>query len=178
MPLFGVRVEYSSDQKPFRFRFFTDASSLQAALDNGEQAWAIVKTIVGNDVTCDKVHAWIRNVSPNQFDNRIVDEVGDLPVSNPLKPEITTRIYFSAANSYPYYWDLRARLDAGLLLGTGFVSSYNTLLGSARLALQAMVTANKIVAKDGSELGNVTAPDEYFIHQLSKRHYNRTPSES
>lgn len=178
MALFGVRVEYSSDEKPYSFRFYSIAADLTGALDNGEEAWSIVETIMGNDIICDNIHAWVRNVSPNQFDNRAMNDPGGIAVDNPIKPEITTRVFFSAQNSYPYYWDLRARLDGASLIGTGFNGAYQTLLTSATIALQTMVGADKIVKSDGDSLSTVSIPNEYFIRQLSKRHYNRTPSGS
>lgn len=173
MAIFGVRLEMESDNIPFVNRWYTIAPDLIGACDNGEDIWAVIKTITGNDVTCKKVHAWAVGVSPNQFLNRTINEVGGLSVVNPMKPEIVTRIFYDAQNSYPGYSDIRARLDSSSIDGIEWDATYKAILATALSGILTLLGADKIVQKNGDGFLSASISPEYHFHQLNKRHYNR-----
>lgn len=173
MPIFGVRLETESNNTPFVNRWYTVAADLAGACDNGEDIWAVVKGITGDDVICKKVHAWAIGVSPNQFLNRTINESGDIATSNPIKPEIVVRVFYDAQSTYPGYSDIRVRVDSSLLLGTIWGVTYQTTLATAESAFQALLVADKIVMKNGDSFAGVSISPEYHFHQLNKRHYNR-----
>lgn len=174
MAIFGVRLEMESENIPFVNRWYTIAADLIGACDNGEDIWAVVKTITGNDVTCKKIHAWIVGVSPNQFLNRTVNEPGGVSISDPFKPEIVARVFYDAQNTYPNYSDIRVRVATGNLEGIGWDATYQALLNTAEGGFATLIGADKIVQKNGDSFLGVSISPEYHFHQLNKRHYNRS----
>jgi hypothetical protein len=170
-----ITYKRSASNPKFVNRYYVDVADLAAAKLAGTYIVNGEKLIFSQFVTIYRVHVWVPNAGPNQFDNTAYNIAGVYNVSTPLKSEICAEITWNVENSYPHYKKYRVQVQAQDLIGQTWTPGYQA-------ELQEFVdymdeAAFELCTRDGAPLSGPTYNVEYEFQQLSKRWYNRAPQE-
>jgi len=173
MPIYGVRTDKRLGTEVFSNRYFVSEDTLAGALLKGVALATAEKNVFGEEVTFFNVHAWIRGVTPNVFDNQPVLFPGEVTAPDPMKPEICGVVTLASPGTYPNTKLYRLCLNAASHEGFGFNSSVQALLVALADQLFEFTDEGWLVTKTGTPYSSCTANAEYEFRQLSKRWYNR-----
>lgn len=174
MPVYGAKIRYTvGNSKNYTTRVYFNMDSLSDTLDNLEIFVGYLTPIAGEVVTFNRLHVW-QPGNPGVFSNRTISIPGELPSTNPMKDELCYRITFEVEGTYPLFIELRPGLESSAYVGHTFSSAFTTDLVAAAENLE--VFLGFLCSRDGTLATGITVTNEYFIHQLSKRWYNRPGS--
>lgn len=177
MPVFGVVTQHTTPADGERKnRWWLLASSLDDAVSLGNDIVDEIRQGFGAGCTFNNIHAWVPNVTPNQFLNFPIAKPGLWGAGAPTSAVPCIKLEFAAgANSYVNYKAFRVCVNPNEQSGRNWGGPFSEAWGDI---LAILATRDYIVGKNGAAAFGWAFTNEVYYRQLSKRWYNRGSSDN